>query len=421
MHSRLLSLFAFLFLSTGLFAGENWPVWRGPRGDGSSHETGLPVEWSSSKNIVWKTKLPGSGYSSPVIWGDRIFVTWCLDEDDSKLKPRVLACLDRTSGKVLWEQTVVKSALERKHRENSYSSATPATDGEHVWVSFLDMPNMVVACYTVDGKEVWRKSPGKLLSVHGFCSPPVLYKDLVILNGDQDAEAYLVAYEKTTGKEKWRANRPNRTRSYCPPLIVEAGGKTQMVLSGSKSVTSYDPATGKLIWSIKGPTEQYVASMVYGEGLFFLTTGFPEYHLMAIKPDGEGDITGSEHIAWHRKKLKSSEASYVPSPIASDKYFFVVSDLGTASAYEAKTGQRLWMEKLGRHHHASGLAAEGRGYFTDDDGDTFVFKAGPKFELLARNKLGEECYSSPATAQGQLFIRTVRSLYCIGNTASGKK
>jgi len=423
MLLRSLPSLCLVFLLTPLsaVAGENWPAWRGPGGDGSSHETGLPVRWSSGDNVVWKTRLPGSGYSSPIIWGDRVYVTWCLDEEKGADKPRVLACLDRVSGKLLWEKTVLKAKLEHKHGENSWASATPATDGEHVWVAFLDFPNMVVVCYTMDGKEVWRKSPGKLLSRHGFCSSPILYRDLVILNGDQDALAYLVAFDKKTGEEKWRTDRPKRTRSYCAPIIVEADGKTQLVLSGNKCVASYDPATGKQHWLIDGPTEQYVASLVYSQGILFLTTGFPEYHLMGIRPDGEGNITASQNIAWHRKKLPAREASYVPSPVAHGDYFFVVSDLGYASCLEAKTGKRLWMEKLGKHYHAAGLVAEGHIYFTADEGVTHVLRAGPKFEVLATNELGEQVFASPATAQGQLFIRGVRHLYCIGTPRSGKK
>src|SRR5262249_21696857 len=157
-----------------------------------------------------------------------------------------------------------------------------------------------VTCYTVKGDLVWQKITGQFCSVHGFCSTPILYKDKVIINGDQDAEAYIVAVDKNTGEEKWRIDRPNRTRSYCSPLIVQAAGKTQMVLSGSECVTSYDPDNGKLIWIIKGPTEQFVASLVYGEGLFFLTAGFPTYHNMAIRPDGAGDVTKT-HVAWHEE------------------------------------------------------------------------------------------------------------------------
>ena len=418
-HARLSYLLPILLTfaaTSGAAHGENWPSWRGPRGDGTSHETGLPTRWSSTENIRWKTPLPGRGYSSPVVWGDRIFATWC----DEEQKTRVLGCLDRRNGKPLWLKIVLEADLERKHHLNSYASATPATDGQHVWVAFLKKPDMVVVCYDIDGKEVWRRSPGKLLSVHGFCSSPILYKDTVILNGDQDAQGYLVALDKLTGKERWRVDRPNRTRSYCTPIVVEAAGRTQLVLSGSKCVTSYDPDTGKLLWIIDGPTEQYVASLVFTEGLLFLTTGFPEYHLMGIRPDGSGNVTRT-HVAWHHRRLPPREASYVPSPIADGKYFFVVSDQGFASCFEAKTGKRLWMQKLGRHHSASPVSAAGLLYFVADNGDTYVLRAGPEFAVVARNALGEECYASPAIAQGCLFIRTTQHLVCIGPAAKGKK
>src|SRR5262249_51022124 len=265
---------------------------------------------------------------------------------------------DRTSGKVRWERCALPAKLEQKHGENSFSSATPATDGKYVWVAFLSYPDVEVVCYDMDGKEVWRKSPGKLLSRHGFCSSPVPYKESIILNGDQDADGYLVALEKTTGKERWRVDRPNKTRSYCTPVIVDAGGKTQLVMSGSKCVNSYNPDTGEELWHHKGPTEQYVASLVFTENLFFLTSGFPEYHLMAFHPDGT--------VAWHHPKLNAKEASYVPSPVAHGEYFFVVSDLGFAYCYEAKTGKKLWEQKLGKKHHASLTRVEDNIYCVSD-------------------------------------------------------
>jgi outer membrane protein assembly factor BamB len=414
---------------------EDWPGWRGPRGDGTSSETNLPIRWSPTENVAWKVPVPGIGHSSPVVHGDRIFLTTCLQKEEE----RVLLCLDRRDGKVLWQQSVIKAVLEKKHKLNSFSSSTPATDGKHVYVAFLqvrprsngeDYPRkprdvaylprdlvseMVIACYAVDGSLQWRKSPGQFYSRHGFCSSPILYKDLVIVNGDQDAEAYIVALDKTTGAERWRIDRPHRTRSYCAPLIVQAGGKQQLVLSGSKTVTSYDPDTGKLHWIIDGPTEQYVASLVYTDDVFFLTAGFPEYHNMGIRPDGSGNITQT-HVLWHEKNVAARKASYVPSPIAFDKYFYVVSDLGYLSAFEAKTGNRLWMEHLGRHHSASPVLADGHLYFTDDDGITYVLRAGKEFQIVARNALGEECYASPAIARGQIFLRTLNHLYCIGTS-----
>src|SRR5207245_2093520 len=181
----------------------------------------------------------------------------------------------------------------------------------HGWVSFLDVDKALLACYDFDGKEVWRKEPGKFKSAHGFCSPPILYKDLVILNGDHDGDGYLVALDKATGAEKWLTERPNKTRSYCPPLLIDAAGRKQLVLSGSKCVASYDPDTGKQIWIVDGPTEQFVSSMVFTDNVLFLTAGYPTYHLMGIRPDGAGHVT-TTHVLWHDRQ----PADYVPQPIA---------------------------------------------------------------------------------------------------------
>jgi outer membrane protein assembly factor BamB len=406
----------------GLFA-EEWPGWRGPRGDGTSEETGLPVRWSSTENVRWKTPMPGVGHSSPVVWGDRVFVTTCVTDEGKRGGKRELLCLDRHGGKVLWERVVLTARLEAKHPLNSHASSTPATDGEHVWVTFLDDPDMVVACYTQDGREVWRRSPGKLLSRHGFCTSPVLHKDLVILNGDQDGDGYLVALDRHTGEERWRTARPNHTRSYCTPLLVRSPGRpgvTQLVLSGSRCVAGYDADTGKGLWVLDGPTEQFVASLVYGDGLLFLTAGYPEFHLMGLRPDGAGNVTHSALVAWHldhRANRGGKLASYVPSPLTHGGHFFVVSDVGYLSCLEARTGKRLWAERLGRHHSASPALAGGHLYLPDDDGVTWVVKAGGKFELVAKNPLGEECYASPAVAHGHLFLRTLHHLWCIGPEA----
>jgi hypothetical protein len=236
-----------------------------------------------------------------------------------------------------------------------------------------------------------------------------LYKDSVILNGDQDAEAYLVALDKETGAEKWRTDRPNRVRSYCPPLIVEVGGRTQMVLSGSKCVTGYDPDTGKLLWIIDGPTEQFVASLVAQDGILFLTGGFPTRNLLGIRPDGSGDVTHT-HVLWHEHK----GGGYVPSPVAWGHRFYVVSDEGLASCLVPQTGKRLWFERLGKHHSASPVAADGNLYFPDDDGVTHVVRAADKFEVVARNPLAEPCYASPAVARGHIYLRTTNHLWCMG-------
>jgi outer membrane protein assembly factor BamB len=409
--SLIRTLLLFTALSPLAWAGnEEWSGWRGPRHDGTSLDSGFPLRWSATENVVWKVAVPGKGHSSPVVWGDRLFLTTCIEDGGD----RKLLCYDRRDGKQLWERVVVTVPLEHKHGLNSYASSTPVTDGKRLWLAFLEGERFQVFCYDMDGALLWKKSPGEFHSVHGFCSSPVLYKDLVIFNGDQDALAYLVALDQATGEERWRADRPNRTRSYVPPVIFEAGGKAQLVLSGSKCVASYDPATGKQIWIVDGPTEQFVASMVYAEGVFFITGGFPQYHVLGIRPDGEGNITESG-ILWRDKGQEI--CSYVPSPVAWGSYFFIVSDVGTATCFEAKTGKRMWKERLSKHVSASPVAAGGYLYFLDDRGVTTVLRAGPTYELVARNELGEDCYASPALEQGRIYIRTAKSLVCIGEAA----
>jgi outer membrane protein assembly factor BamB len=413
--SRLLP--AVLILTTPLFAADgNWPMWRGPRGDGTTDEKGFPNRWSATDNVVWKTHIPGKGHSSPIVWGDRVFVTTAIEDGDpNQPKDRLLLCLDRKDGRVLWQKAVVRAKAEPIHKLNSRASSTPATDGERIYVSFLNDPKVIVAAYDFAGAEVWKVSPGEFESRHGFCSPPVLYKDLVIVNCDQDGfdkkkPAYIVALDRKTGSEKWRIDRSHRIRSYCPPLITEAAGRTQMVLTGAETAASYDPDTGKPLWTIDGPTEQFVASMVYSKGLFFLTAGFPTYHVMGIKPDGSGNVTKT-HVAWHEK---NGGAGYVPSPVAHGDNIFLVHDEGRATCRDAPTGKLYWMERLGRHHSASPVCAEGRLYFVDDEGVTWVVKASDKFELLEKNPIGESCYASPAFSKGQIFLRGARHLFCIG-------
>ena len=389
-------------------ASPDWPAWRGPHGDGRSDDASLPTRWSETENVHWKVAIPGKGHSSPIIWGDKVFVTTALEADQK----RILLCLNRLDGKTIWSREVLRAPLEQRHERNSYASATPATDGRHVWVSFLQKPTIQLVCYDLDGNEVWRKSPGTFESIHGFCSSPVLHDDLVVLNCDQDAKAWIVAYDKKTGEERWRADRPNRVRSYCTPLAIDVNGTKQLVLSGSESVVSYAPETGRPIWYMDGPTEQLVASLVYEQGVVFVTGGYPDLHMLGIDPRGKGDIAKS-HILWRTHK----GVAYVPSPVASNGHFFVVADNGIASCLEARTGTLNWKQRMGRKHWASAIAGGGHVYFVDEDGETFVVKSSPQFELVAENSLNEPCFASPAASRGQIFIRTADHLYCIGKPA----
>lgn len=387
-----------------LVLAENWPCWRGPHLDGTSADKDVPLHWSATSNVVWKAELPGIGHASPIVWGNSVFTVTARGDD------RVLLCLDRGDGKILWQKTVLVAPLEGKHKLNSHASSTPATDGERVYAAFLDKKEMLVAAYDFAGKQKWLVRPGPFSSMHGFCSSPILFEDKVIVNGDHDGDSYLVALDRATGKTVWKIPRPNKTRSYCVPLIRELGGRTQMVLSGDKSVASYDPNTGSLYWYIDGPTDQFVASPVYNEkaDLLFVTGGYPEHHILAITPAGK--------IVWRTNR----GVAYVPSPISVGDFFFVVSDSGVAHCFEAATGKILWAERLGEHH-ASLVAANGLVYFLNDHGEMNIIRAVRDFSPVAKNSLGEKTFASPAISDGQLFLRSDHHLFCIGYPLSPKK
>jgi len=418
---RLVVLFFFV---AGLIRAENWPGWRGPSGDGVSNGKGIPTKWSSTENIAWRIAIPGEGHSSPIVWGDKVFLTSSLTEKNR----RILLCLDRLSGQTVWQRDVVQSPPETIHRLNSRASGTPATDGRQVYVTFMRAegdkviaPNVgserlitpgkiIVAAYDLDGNEKWKTNVGDFVSAHGFNTCPVLFEDLVILNGDHDGDAYLVALDRQSGRERWRTRRENKTRSYVTPIIREINGCTQMILSGSLCVASYDPRNGKRHWIVDGPTEQFVASVVYDGKYVFATGGYPERHTLAIRPGGKGNVTDT-HIAWRTTR----GAAYVPSPIISGRYLLMVADSGIASCFEARTGKRYWMERLPGGHSPSPVSADGLVYFVSDQGVTTVIRPSETFAVIAKNELGEPVSASPAISQGQIFLRTHQHLYCIGS------
>ena len=418
---RLVVLFFFV---AGLIRAENWPGWRGPSGDGISAGKGIPTKWSSKENIAWRIAVRGEGHSSPIVWGDKVFLTSSLTEKNK----RILLCIDRLSGQTVWQRDVVQSPPETVHRLNSRASGTPATDGKQVYVTFMRAegdeviaPNVgserlitpgkiIVAAYDLDGNEKWKTNVGDFLSAHGFNTCPVLFEDLVILNGDHDGNAYLVALDRQSGRQRWRTRRENKTRSYVTPIIREIDGITQMILSGSLCIASYDPRNGKRHWIVDGPTEQFVASMVYDGKYVFATGGYPERHTLAIRPSGKGNVTDT-HIAWRTTR----GAAYVPSPIISGRYLLMVADSGIASCFEARTGKRHWMERLPGGHSPSPVSADGLVYFVSDRGVTTIIRPSETFAVIAKNELGEPVSASPAISQGQIFLRTHQHLYCIGS------
>lgn len=401
-----LLLCGLLAAAAGTTQAEPWPGWRGPRSDGTSIEQNVATNWDPA-GAIWKTQLPGKGHASPIVWGDYV----CTVTGLAASTERILLCLDRKSGKMLWQQTVVRGPLEKLHKENSYASSTPVTDGNRVFVTFRVGENLIVAAHDLaTGKQLWRVQPGTHEGEWGFSNPPVLFKDKVIIDGDSKGNSFLIALNRDDGKTLWRNNRTNQGISYSAPFIRKLAGKVQLIQCGDRSVTSFDPDTGEQLWTVDGPSEEFVTTPVYSEsaGLIFISSSWPKTELLAIRPDGRGNVTKT-HVAWSDTK----GAPYVPSMIVADGFLISVTRGGTAFCYEAGTGEVLWKEKMGRHH-ASPVLVGGLVFFINDDGQVNVIKPGRKFERVATYEIGESCYASPAISDGQVFVRGFKHMFCFG-------
>jgi len=385
---------------------QNWPNWRGPNGDGTSNETNLPTEWDSITNVVWKTPVPGIGHSSPIIWEDKLFTTTALPETQEKL----LLCYDCKSGHLLWQKTVLKTTFENKHNHNSYASGTPATDGGLIYLSFLDGEDVIVAAYDFTGKQVWLQRPGKFSSPHGYSCSPALFEDKVFINGSSQGDPFVVALGKTDGKIIWKVSHENPTHSFSTPIFREMAGKMQMIFLGNQEVASYNPDNGSKIWFVNGPSLDFCASPVYHEksGLVLISSAWPQRFLLAINPDGTGDVTES-HVVW-----RSSEgAYYVPSPVYAEDYLFTTMTSGRVHCIDIASGKIIWVEDMGRQY-SSAVLANGLVYMPNDEGIITVIKPGPTFEAISRNAIGERMNASPALSNGKIYLRGYKHLFCIG-------
>jgi outer membrane protein assembly factor BamB len=384
---------------------QNWPCFRGPNGDGTSIETSLPVRWDSVTHVVWKIPVPGKGYSSPVVWNDRLFLTTAFSESQEK----VLLCYDCKTGKLLWQKTVLKTPFEARHDNNSHASGTPSTDGVQVYVSFLDGKDVVVAAYDFTGKQVWIKRPGTFESPHGYSCSPVLYNDKVIINGDSQGDSFAAALGKEDGHTVWKVSHPNPAHSFSTPIFRKMSGKMQMIFCGNKEIASYNPDDGTKYWFVSGPSEDFCSSPVYNEksGLVLVSSAWPQRILVAIKPDGQGDVTKS-HVVWQSPK----GAYYVPSPVSTGDYLFTTMTTGQVHCIEAATGKILWTEDLGMQY-SSPVLAGGFIYMPNDNGVITVIKPGPNFESVAKNPIGEKMNASPAISNGKIYLRGYKHLFCI--------
>lgn len=403
----------------------NWPAWRGPTADGQAPDKELPLNWSPTENVRWKAELPDEGNSTPVVWGNRIFVTQASEKVDwpppgaggpASAYRRAVLCFNRADGKLLWKGETTYKEKESTHPTNPFCSASPVTDGERV-IALHGSAGAV--CYDIGGKEVWRHEVGKLEQIWGNASSPVLYRDLVILWCGPGPRQFLRAVNKKTGEKVWEHDEPGGAYgtdakdwhgSWCTPVVIHVDGHDELVLAVPHKLKGFDPQTGKELWSCDGAGPLAYASPTYGDGIIVQISGYGGPAL-AVKPGGKGDVTQT-HRLWHQPNRPPQR---IGSPVIVDGRVYLLNETGVFQCLDLKTGKDLWDKPrvAGRSWSALVVGA-GRIYVPTHEGDTFVLAAGPRFEQLAKNPLGERILSSIAVSDGELFIRTYKHLWCIG-------
>ena len=415
LRSLCLSLFCI-----SLLRSENWPTWRGPLGTGVCAEKNLPTEWSTTKNVKWKVALPERGNSSPVVWGDRVFVTQAIEKEGR----RTLMCFDRRKGKLLWQKGIVCKEKEVTHRTNPYCSASPVTDGERVIVSHASAG---IFCYDFKGNELWRRVLGPQKHIWGNGASPIIYKNLCILNHGPGALTFLVALDKKNGTQIWRhdeagghsgekreGEKNKWVGSWTTPILISVKGKEQLVMSYPGRVVAFDPMAGKELWTCRGLNELVYTSPLYGNGIVVAMGGYGGTAL-ATRVGDKGDVTAT-HRLWTRPK----EQQRIGSGVLHTGHIYILNATGVAQCIKVESGKVAWEERLKGKGVSGGswssmVLADGKIYAINQSADTFMLKASPKFELLATNSLGEMTQSSIAVSDGELFIRTYDHLWCISN------
>jgi outer membrane protein assembly factor BamB len=392
-------------------AARQWPQFRGPGGQGHAAGSGLPLEWSESRNVLWKTPVAGRGWSSPVIDGDRVWLTTALESSDGRRRGISLRALayDVTTGREIVNTEVFRvDRPESLNTKNSYASPTPIVDGDRVYVHFGAQGT---AALTTAGEVVWRTRL-EYQSQHGDGGSPALYEDLLIVNCDGNGgDAYVAALDVRTGKIKWKAaRRQPADQAYTTPLVIRVADRDQVVSVGAYRAVAYEPATGKEIWRVSYEDGfSNVPRPVFGDGLVFIATGFQQPTIIAVRPDGSGDVTRS-HVAWTLRRA----APLTPSPILVGDQLFVINDSGIATCVDARSGTMHWQQRLGGNYSASPIYADSRIYFLSEDGVTTVIEPGTTFKRLAVNQLDGAALASMAVADRSFFIRTDSHLYRIG-------
>jgi outer membrane protein assembly factor BamB len=424
-------------------AAQHWPSFRGVQASGVADGKPTATRWSvpEGTNVVWKAPIPGLAVSSPIVWGDRIFVSTAVSSDpnatfrhglygdvepsnDVSVHTWRLIALDRKTGKVLWDRQAYEGKPKTKrHPKSSQASATPVTDGTHVVVSF---GSEGLHAYSVDGQPLWKQDLGILNAgwfydpdyEWGVASSPVIWKDFVIVQCDIQKNSFIAAFDVKTGKPMWRTSR-DEIPSWGSPTVYDADGKAEVITQGTNAIRGYDPKTGAELWRLTGNSEVTVPTPIIGGGLVIVTNGYRGVQpIFAIRPGARGDIslkgdeTSNASIAWSTKR----GGPYMPTPLIYGEHLYVCLNNGTFAAYKLASGERLYQERLGGKGGAfsgSPVAADGKIYLPSEDGDVFVVKAGPTYELLATNPVGEVLMATPAIADGTLYIRGLKHLVAI--------
>lgn len=398
---------------------EDWPCFRGPSRQGLSQEKEIPTRWSATSNVKWKTPIPGEGWSSPVVYGDDVFVTTALDGG----KSLHLVRLDRRDGTIVWDKEVTQQTPKYKQRPNSYATSTPIVDGRRVYMVACDGK---ILATDLDGKVVWTNHEFDYYSQHGLAVSPVLYEDLVIVVFDWSSpgpdkkigwevpwdKALILAVDKNTGVTRWRGNRGSSQIGHASPVIARVGDSDQLVSSAGAVVQGFDLKTGERLWTVSSPGEGVVPSGVVGDGLSFTTSGFREETILAVRLGGRGDVTQT-HVAWR----VTDGVPHVPSLLYVSPRLYSISDEGIVNCLQGATGEVLWRKRLPGKYSPSPVYADGKVYFLSESGKATVIEEGPEYKMLAQNDVGETCCASPAISQGNLFLRTEKAIYCIAGEA----
>jgi outer membrane protein assembly factor BamB len=408
------ALLACFFSYDRFVSASDWPRFRGPNGTGISSDKDIPIQWTEA-NVLWKTPIPGLGHSSPIVWGNHVF----LQSADVSGEERSLICLSAADGKVLWSRAV-SSAKAHTHLRNTWASATPTTDGQQVYALFWDGQRIAIRAFDFQGNETWKHELGSFTSQHGPGASPIVYEGKVYYLYDQDGDSALIALDAKTGKAVWEAQRKAFRACYSTPFILNSPTHgNELIAVSTAGITGYNPQTGKenwhWTWHFDRMPLRTVASPVFSQGLIFANSGDGggDRHAVAVRPGGNGDST-SNNLAWENKKI----LPYVPSMLTWEAYLLAVNDKGLALCYQAQTGKPVWTEHLASGFTASPVLVGSNVFAVSEDGDVFVFPAGPTFKRLAKNSIGEKVMATPAVANNRLFIRGQEHLFCIGKSAT---